>query len=575
MAKTLTSDNAPNKPTGANLPPNPPAPQGPPTPPPDPPKVRDCGTMIVHEQLLRSDPAYMAARMASENNAFAFANNMMSSARTGVTVIPVVVHVVFNSPANNISDAQVQSQIAILNQDYRKNNSDVSKTPAVFQSLCGDARVEFQLATQDPGGNPTNGITRTSTTTASFTQDNRVKAAATGGADAWPAANYLNIWVCQLGSGLLGYAQFPGGPAATDGVVILHSGFGNTGTAAAPFNLGRTATHEIGHWLNLRHIWGDDGGACSGDDFVADTPNCGDHNFGKPAFPHVTCMNGPNGDLFMNYMDYTDDDAMFMFTNGQIVRMQACLDVDRSTIGHTRSGPTMFLADHGPFTAITVDLVTAGASDHPTISVNDFGTVAFVDHPTIASVDFATLAANDHPTIASLDHSPTVSSIDFATIAVVDQHPTIAIADHPPTIASIDFATIAASDHPTISFIDHGGQTLGSQDVAGPGGPGPIGDPQPFQGVFAASSAAAAGRHVPFVLSTPHHTMAWQQSFPDMAQNQIQQLVQQITQYEQLLTQYMQLDQAGKLSAVDATRAEQITQEYMALVAEYRQLTGA
>ena len=130
--------------------------------------------------------------------------------------------------------------------------------------------------------------------------------------------------MCQLGGGLLGYAQFPGGPAATDGVVILHTAFGTTGTAAAPFNLGRTATHEIGHWLNLRHIWGDDGNGCTGDDFVADTPNAAGPNTGMPAFPHVTCGNGPNGDLFMNYMDYTDDAGMFMFTNGQVTRMQAC-----------------------------------------------------------------------------------------------------------------------------------------------------------------------------------------------------------------------------------------------------------
>src|SRR5262249_33248714 len=129
-----------------------------------------------------------------------------------------------------------------------------------------------------------------------------------------------------------------GGPAATDGVVITHTGFGTTGTAAAPFNLGRTATHEIGHWLNLRHIWGDDGTGCSGSDFVSDTPNCAGPNFGTPTFPPITGSNGPNGDLFQNYMDYTDDAAMFMFTKLQVRRMQACLDGDRSTIGHQKAG---------------------------------------------------------------------------------------------------------------------------------------------------------------------------------------------------------------------------------------------
>src|SRR5262249_7931658 len=157
-------------------------------------------------------------------------------------------------------------------------------------------RVQFELATTDPQGNPTTGIVRKQTTKDSFSDDDGVKASSSGGADPWPSTTYLNLWVCQLGNNLLGYAQFPGGPAATDGVVILHSAFGNTGTAAAPFNLGRSATHEIGHWLNLRHIWGDDGTGCMGSDFVSDTPNQAGPNFGKPTFPSVTCGNGPNGD---------------------------------------------------------------------------------------------------------------------------------------------------------------------------------------------------------------------------------------------------------------------------------------
>ena len=176
-------------------------------------------------------------------------------------------------------------------------------------------------------------MTRTQTSHDSFGSDDEVKFDSSGGSDAWPRDEYLNIWVCQLSGGLLGYAQFPGGPAETDGVVITHTGFGTTGTAAAPFDQGRTATHEIGHWLNLRHIWGDDGTGCSGSDFVDDTPNQGGGNTGKPTFPTISCNNGPNGDMFMNYMDYVDDDAMVMFTEGQITRMHACLDGPRSAIG--------------------------------------------------------------------------------------------------------------------------------------------------------------------------------------------------------------------------------------------------
>jgi pregnancy-associated plasma protein-A len=159
-----------------------------------------------------------------------------------------------------------------------------------------------------------------------------VKFKSQGGVDAWPSDAYLNLWVCSLGGGLLGYAQFPGGPAATDGVVILNKAFGTTGTATAPFDLGRTAVHEVGHWLNLRHIWGDTED-CSGTDFVADTPNAQHPNFGKPSFPHISCSNGPSGDMFMNYMDYVDDDSMVMFTAGQVARMRTALDGPRGAIG--------------------------------------------------------------------------------------------------------------------------------------------------------------------------------------------------------------------------------------------------
>ena len=156
-----------------------------------------------------------------------------------------------------------------------------------------------------------------------------------GGIDAWPTQKYLNIWVCDLGGGLLGYAQFPGGPADTDGVVILNTAFGTTGIAAAPFNLGRTAVHEVGHWLNLNHIWGDTND-CSGTDHVDDTPKQQLPNYNKPAFPHVTCNNGPNGDMFVNYMDYVDDDTMVMFTPGQVARMYATLVGSRRSVAGAR-----------------------------------------------------------------------------------------------------------------------------------------------------------------------------------------------------------------------------------------------
>ncbi|HEY6596851.1 MAG TPA: zinc metalloprotease, partial [Asanoa sp.] len=220
----------------------------------------------------------------------------------------------------DISDEQVASQVDVLNRDFRKQNPDVADVPSVFASRVADARVEFTLAD----------VTRTRTDRESFDTDDAVKSAATGGADGVDPATHLNVWVCTLSGGLLGYAQFPGGPPDTDGVVITHTAFGTTGTAADPFDGGRTATHEVGHWLNLRHIWGDDGDGCSGDDFVGDTPNQAGPNYGKPTWPSVSCGNAPDGDMFMNYMDYTDDAAMFMFTNGQATRMQAALTGPRS-----------------------------------------------------------------------------------------------------------------------------------------------------------------------------------------------------------------------------------------------------
>ncbi|HOW64667.1 MAG TPA: zinc metalloprotease, partial [Candidatus Paceibacterota bacterium] len=313
----------------------------------DQPSVRICGTQAVHKRLLQTNPEYVARRAASENYALEFARTGRMAARTGITMIPVVVHVVYHTADQNISDAQINSQIDVLNKDFRKANSDISKLPAVFSALAADARVEFKLADKDPANNPTNGITRTATAKLSFTHDDKVKKSATGGHDAWSTDKFLNIWVCPLSGGLLGYAQFPGGPADTDGVVINYTAFGTSGTASAPFNLGRSATHEIGHYLNLYHIWGDDGTGCTGTDFVGDTPNQGGPNYGKPSFPHITCGNAPNGDLFMNYMDYVDDDTMFMFTAGQVTRIQACLDSDRKSLGYQKPsiGTIKFLED--------------------------------------------------------------------------------------------------------------------------------------------------------------------------------------------------------------------------------------
>ncbi|MCK6601643.1 MAG: T9SS type A sorting domain-containing protein [Bacteroidetes bacterium] len=263
--------------------------------------------------------------------------NKVTSGTLITVTIPVVVHVVYNTSAQNISDAQIQSQITVLNQDFRRliNTPGYSSDP-----VSSDTQIEFFLATTDPNGNATNGITRTSTTKTSFTHNNDVKFTSNGGQDYWDNQRYLNIWVCNLSGGLLGYAQFPeysgtNGPytPSTDGVVIHYGAFGNTGTQTYPneFDKGRTATHEVGHWLGLRHTWGDVSG-CGGTDYVEDTPKCSGQYYSgssgscdKP----IQCDNIAR--QTENYMDYSYDGCMNIYTIGQTARMHSVIEEARGT----------------------------------------------------------------------------------------------------------------------------------------------------------------------------------------------------------------------------------------------------
>lgn len=294
---------------------------------------RVCHTMHVWEKQKQENPE-LEQRMheierVTENylrNGSAYQN--ANERVTGVVTIPVVVHVIYNSskPQENISDAQIQSQIAVLNEDFRRTNPDHVNVPSLFSSLKADTEIQFVLATTTPTGQATTGITRKASTRTSWGTNDDCKKPSAGGVAPWDATRYLNIWVCNIGGGILGYAQFPGGSTATDGVVISPQYFGSSskGTGfylSAPFDKGRTATHEVGHWLNLRHIWGD---ANCGNDFVADTPTQQTSNGGCPTFPKPSC--GNTSDMFMNYMDYTDDRCMYMFTLGQKDRMRATFE---------------------------------------------------------------------------------------------------------------------------------------------------------------------------------------------------------------------------------------------------------
>lgn len=228
----------------------------------------------------------------------------------GVLEIPVVVNVLYRTSAENISLTQIQSQIDVLNKDFNAQNSDYNTANNPYSSVRANVGIRFVL----------DQVIRKSTTKTSWGTNDAMKKSTQGGLNPTSPTTKLNLWVCTIGGGILGYAQFPGGSSATDGVVIDSKYLGTTGTATYPFNLGRTATHEVGHWMNLRHIWGD---ATCGSDLVSDTPVHNTANYGVPAVGHRSTCSGTPLEMYMNYMDYTDDRGMYMFSNGQKSRMLA------------------------------------------------------------------------------------------------------------------------------------------------------------------------------------------------------------------------------------------------------------
>jgi len=314
-----------------------------------------------------------------------------SDSNTNIITIAVVVHVVYNTGLQNISDAQVNSQIEVLNKDYRARNDDRGSIPSYFAALAGDGGFEFRLATIDPSGYSTTGIVRKQTSIQMFGKDDRIKSSARGGDDAWDRNRYLNIWVCNLAGGILGYTSAVGCLGEKDGVTIQYSAFGTVGTVSAPFNLGRTTTHEIGHWLNLKHTWGDD---YCGDDEVDDTPLQRSANRGRPKGEKFTCEMTGHGDMYMDFMDLTDDAGMFMFTRGQCKRMRALFNIggqrheilssnaltgipiakptDSSIPAEIAKSVTVF--PNPAQTTITIDLVSSNNNATTTITVfNDIG----------------------------------------------------------------------------------------------------------------------------------------------------------------------------------------------------------
>ena len=351
---------------------------------------KECGTMEYLEYLKTKD-SQLANKMLQNEQVLQnwIKNNPTAKAKKrSIISIPVVVHVVYANATQNISTAQILSAIAILNKDYRRLNVDAPATPAVFAAVAADCEIEFCLASLDSNGNATTGITRTPTTAVIFDPaTDAVKYNSYGGKNAWNSANYLNIWVCKL-DGLNGYSTFPGAPANADGVVIDYTRFGDIGTASGNSFIIKTISHEIGHYLSLYHVWGPTNGPSNcGDDLCADTPTKSDPTYDCPTFPFNTfsiCNSGANGEMFMNFMDYTD--CRNIFTQNQKQRMLATINLYRPNFLNSvcQAGVVYGCMDslscnYNPLANVSVDCnytACAGCKDSTSYSFNSQATIS-------------------------------------------------------------------------------------------------------------------------------------------------------------------------------------------------------
>lgn len=310
-------------------------------------EFKNCGTI---EGYPEDHPNYLKHKKKIEEQNKRIKELIANPSReinNGIITIPVVFHIIHegsNIGVNeNLAVSQVQDQLDQLNDDFRRTNSDANNTLLFFGSVAADTEIEFCLASYDPIGYPSSGVTRhlaydftfitpTSGCISKSRFENYIKPETS-----WDRDRYLNIWVAPSLCGLYGYAQFPDqGDADTDGVVVHHSTVGSLQrpnlTATDGINKGRTTTHEVGHFLNLYHPFG---GGCSGSDFVSDTPSVEDENRGCD-LSHVSCG---SLDMVQNYMDYTDDTCKNLFTFGQKTRAIAALQLFRPELMNATCGP--------------------------------------------------------------------------------------------------------------------------------------------------------------------------------------------------------------------------------------------
>ncbi|MFT3948300.1 MAG: M43 family zinc metalloprotease [Agriterribacter sp.] len=259
--------------------------------------------------------------------------------------IPVVFHIVLSDPST-VTDAQIQAQLEKLNQAFSGTDADSASIPIWFKPLFAKSKIRFCLAQRTPDGAPSAGITRTTTSSASFTYDDKMKYASSGGNDSWDTGNYFNVWICRLSNNLLGYATFPGdGEDDAQGVVIDYRSL--PGGSYTSYNTGKTLCHETGHYFNLYHIWGDDDGACTGTDYVDDTPNQANSSTGcSSGIKTDRCTSGGNGIMYQNYMDYSYDACLIMFTTEQVERMESALLTYRSSLLNSQGCIPVTLYDY-------------------------------------------------------------------------------------------------------------------------------------------------------------------------------------------------------------------------------------
>ena len=417
-------------------------------------QIEQCGTMKLLKEHLAADPGLKARLQQTEANAKAWASSNAKAASV-VVWIPTVVHVIHNLtvPAQNIPDSVIYSQIEVLNEDFRRMNADAVNTRPIFDSIAADVEVEFCLASVDAAGNATTGINRVASTETGFevfgAGMNDMKYTANGGADAWPRDQYLNIWVCNMTifgtpGAILGFAQFPGDDPATDGVAIQFTFMGRTNDPVqSDSSLGRTVTHEVGHWLGLRHIWADDqdffgNGTCDSSDFVDDTPNqegastydCNMViNSCSVETPYWGTTDPP--DMVENFMDYSSDSCSNMFSMGQKVRMLSFLNTDRVSLLtspacgalSTVSTPTCAGSCTGQ-TSVTVNTGTPPFTylwNDPALQTNSTATGLCAGTYSIVITDALGQSSNDTVIVSSLDSlSVSVSTVDASCSTCAD-----------------------------------------------------------------------------------------------------------------------------------------------------------